>query len=185
MLKWRCVCLQVKTRLQLQSAHFSTLNNHNYSGGMMSAFRSIVREEGVRGLARGTTAQMLRVGVGSAVQLSTYESCKQLVLAYGIARDGIALHFASSVVSGLLLSVALNPVDVACTRMYNQSAAQQLYTSPIDCLVKTFRAEGVRGLYKGWLAQYARVAPHTTLTFVCFEQFRILIGRHVFGDENA
>lgn len=170
---------QVKTRLQLQSAHFQTLNHHNYNNGVLGAFRSIVREEGLRGLARGTTAQMLRVGVGSAVQLSTYESCKELVQQYGIAKDGVPLYLASSLVSGFVLSLALNPVDVVCTRMYNQGFKAGLYTSPVDCLVKLFRTEGLRGLYKGWLAQYARLAPHTMLTFICFEQFKSLFQRYM------
>lgn len=164
----------MKTRLQLQSKHFKTLNSHHYNNGLWDAFRSIVRQEGWKGLFRGTTAQMMRVGVGSAVQLSTYDSCKQFVLVNGIAKDGVTLHFASSLVSGFLLSIALNPVDVVCTRMYNQAAGAGLYRSPLDCLRKTFAAEGLAGLYKGWAAQYARVAPHTTFTFLCFEQFRSL-----------
>ena len=176
---------QVKTRLQLQSAHFTTLNQHNYNSGVLGAFRSIVRQEGARGLMRGTTAQMLRVGVGSAVQLSTYESCNELVRESGVAKDGVPLYFASSLVSGFLLSLAMNPVDVVCTRMYNQGASAGLYSSPVDCLVKMFRAEGVRGLYKGWLAQYARLAPHTTLTFICFEQFKNVFQEHLSGGSTS
>jgi len=33
--------------------------------------------------------------------------------------------------------------------------------NPIDCLYKTWQAEGVKGLYKGTSAHLARIAPHT------------------------
>jgi solute carrier family 25 protein 34/35 len=36
-----------------------------------------------------------------------------------------------------------------------------LYKNPIDCLYKTWQAEGVRGWYKGTTAHLARIAPHT------------------------
>ena len=46
----------------------------------------------------------------------------------------------------------MNPFDVMATRLYNQKVEEggkgALYTGPIDCLVKTVRAEGMRGIYK-------------------------------------
>jgi hypothetical protein len=32
--------------------------------------------------------------------------------------------------------------------MYSQSAKHTVYSGPIDCFVKTFRAEGVKGFFK-------------------------------------
>lgn len=59
------------------------------------------------------------------------------------------------------------------------------YKSPLDCLVRTFRAEGIRGLYKGWLAAYTRTAPHTVFTFVFFEQFRNLFLYLWYGPDES
>jgi solute carrier family 25 protein 34/35 len=45
----------------------------------------------------------------------------------------------------------MNPFDVVVTRLYNQRVEGRqgtLYSGPIDCLIKTFKAEGLRGLYK-------------------------------------
>lgn len=50
------------------------------------------------------------------------------------------------------------PADTVLTRMYNQNTVKDpvtgrvrgaLYTNPIDCLWKTFKAEGIAGWYKG------------------------------------
>jgi len=39
--------------------------------------------------------------------------------------------------------------DVIKTRLMNQDAADPLYRGMADCFVRTLRAEGWRGLYKG------------------------------------
>jgi hypothetical protein len=54
--------------------------------------------------------------------------------------------------------------------MMNQPKEAPLYKSAIDCAVKTARAEGVLGLYKGFLPAYARLAPHRVVHFVTLEQ---------------
>ncbi len=58
------------------------------------------------------------------------------------------------------------------TRLYQSAGRATFYTGPLDCLVKTVRGEGLAALQKGWLAQYARLGPHTILTFVFLEQVK-------------
>jgi Mitochondrial carrier protein len=48
----------------------------------------------------------------------------------------------------LFVTTMMNPFDVVSTRMYSQSAKHAVYSGPIDCFVKTFRAEGIKGFYK-------------------------------------
>jgi len=50
------------------------------------------------------------------------------------------------------------------------------YRSPLDVVIKTVRTEGLRGLYKGFIPVWARIAPHTIVTFAVFEQLRLLAG---------
>lgn len=45
--------------------------------------------------------------------------------------------------------------DVVKTRLMNQDPANPLYRGVADCFVRTLRAEGWRGLYKGWVAHPA------------------------------
>jgi solute carrier family 25 protein 34/35 len=76
----------------------------------------------------------------------------------------ISSSFASSLLTGFFATVAMNPPDVISTRLYNQPVVGgrgTLYTGWLDCARKTVRAEGVRGLYKGFLAHYLRLGPHT------------------------
>lgn len=48
--------------------------------GMIHALAAIYREHGILGLWRGSSAAVPRVSVGSAAQLSTFSSAKELVI---------------------------------------------------------------------------------------------------------
>lgn len=65
------------------------------------------------------------------------------------------------------------PVDFVKTRMMNY---RDLYSGPIDCITKTARSEGLRGFYKGWVPNYARLGPHTLLTMIVYDQMRASVG---------
>jgi solute carrier family 25, member 34/35 len=143
---------------------------------MIDGIWSIYKNEGgLKGLTRGIEGIALRVAFGSATQLSTYEQSKLLVLRTGFFEDNVFAHLAASCVSGLAVCTVMNPFDVVCTRLYNQKVSSgqgALYTGPIDCFLKTTRAEGFRALYKGYGAHFLRIAPHTVLTFLFWEQLK-------------
>ncbi|RKP36752.1 mitochondrial carrier domain-containing protein [Dimargaris cristalligena] len=180
----------IKTRMQSYSTQAAVGHQHHYTG-TWSALRHILRQDGLRGLFRGVDAAMIRTGAGSAVQLSTYDLCKHTLLrihlpasggADGAAvvplfRDDIYMHSVAALMTGLLVCLVMNPFDVVSTRMYNQktdarSGRGSLYRSPLDCLVKTFRAEGYRAFFKAIVPQYIRLGPHTILMFVFMEQIK-------------
>ncbi|KAI3662053.1 hypothetical protein MP638_005501 [Amoeboaphelidium occidentale] len=166
----------VKTRLQSASAKFAVGTQHHYKG-MSDAFMAIYREGGYRALLAGAQASMLRTGVGSGIQLSTYHRVRLYLVSNGIVSDSVFADIASSMTSGFMVCVGMNPFDVVSTRLYNQNINREtgrgsLYTGPIDCLVKTVKAEGFSGLYKGFFAHYLRIGPHTVLCFVFLEELR-------------
>lgn len=56
-------------------------------------------------------------------------------------------YLASSMVAGLVVTTAMNPLDVISTRLYTQgTGVTERYTGPLDCAMKTTRAEGFRGV---------------------------------------
>ncbi|KAI9150906.1 Mitochondrial oxaloacetate carrier protein [Blastocladiella emersonii ATCC 22665] len=182
----------VKTRMQSYSTDprlmgVGAQHKYRHTG---HALAEVVREGGVMNLWRGVTASMMRTGVGSAVQLSSYDTIKDFLLTHDLFQsvdratgerspvftEGVGLHFCASMITGLLVAVSMNPFDVVSTRLYNQKVLPDgtgaLYRGPIDCFAKTLRAEGISALYKGLSAHYLRVGPHTILTFVFLEQVR-------------
>ena len=152
-------------------------HQHAYTGAWQGLFQ-IFREEGVRGLYRGATAAMLRVGVGSGVQLSTYDASKRFVVSLSegkLTDKSVMTHFTASLVSGVFITLAMNPFDVMSTRMYNQPVKDGkgvMYSNVLDCAKKIMTSEGPLGFYKGFLPHYLRLGPHTILTFVFWEQLK-------------
>ena len=110
--------------------------------------------------------------------------------------------FAASMVSGFFTCVFMSPFDVIATRLFNQGETRVtphlrcavlfmvsillfwggtgvdangrglLYRSVADCFTKTLRTEGLHGLYKGFVPNYWRIAPHTILNLTFWDQFK-------------
>ncbi|KAJ2782846.1 Mitochondrial oxaloacetate carrier protein [Coemansia javaensis] len=169
----------VKTRMQSASKFAAVGHQHEYRS-MADGLRRIWQAGGVRGLFRGMDAAMMRAGVGSSVQLATYDLLKaqavQRLAHRGLTGDSVWTHLLASMGTGLCVCVAMNPFDVVSTRMYNQKAAAggggSLYRNPLQCFYRTVAAEGFSSLYKGFLAHYMRLGPHTVLMFVFVEQIK-------------
>ncbi|XP_063365307.1 mitochondrial 2-oxoglutarate/malate carrier protein-like [Cydia amplana] len=135
----------------------------NYKN-VADALIRIVREEGVLKLWRGATPTVGRAMVVNAAQLSTYSQAREVFIGY--VPDGITLHFCASMVSGLVTTIASMPVDIIKTRIQNAAKGE----SQLSVVSNLLRSEGVLSLWKGFLPYYARLGPHTVLTFIFLEQ---------------
>ncbi|XP_053610580.1 mitochondrial 2-oxoglutarate/malate carrier protein [Plodia interpunctella] len=135
----------------------------NYKN-VADALVRIVREEGVLKLWRGATPTVGRAMVVNAAQLSTYSQAREAFVSY--VPDGIALHFCASMVSGLVTTIASMPVDIIKTRIQNAAKGE----GQLAVVSNLLRNEGVLSLWKGFLPYYARLGPHTVLTFIFLEQ---------------
>lgn len=182
----------VKTRMQATSAIFKARKSYEY-GSTVDAFRKIYIDQGMKGFFRGMDAAskfkpflftvsvhffpfhhelraVLRLTASSICQLVIYDSAKEAIQHYHHLSNGSMLHLLSSTASTIGVVAVMNPLDVAATRMYQDS--EGLYRNPIDCLIKTTKYEGILALYKGSIVQFTRVAPHTILTFFFYEKIK-------------
>ncbi|ESN95002.1 hypothetical protein HELRODRAFT_186014 [Helobdella robusta] len=152
--------------------------------GMLDAGVSIVRVAGLRGLYQGAVPNI--VGAGSAWGLyffayNTLKSRRQN------GRRDIALnahvHMSMATQAGIFTLLTTNPIWVAKTRLclqYDQtnSARRQFskndsrhYRGLLDCLVKTYKYEGIAGLYKGLVPGLVGVS-HGALQFMAYEELK-------------
>ncbi|KAE8749796.1 hypothetical protein FOCC_FOCC003537 [Frankliniella occidentalis] len=147
----------------------------NYSNAL-TALARIAKEEGILALWKGAVPTMGRAMVVNAVQLSTYQQAKQQLLTSGYFEENIKLHFCASMISGLATTIASMPLDIAKTRIQNMKVVEgkPQFTGTIDVLSKVVRHEGVFALWKGFTPYYARLGPHTVLTFIFMEQLNQL-----------
>lgn len=59
------------------------------------------------------------------------------------------------------------------------------YKGAGDVLIKVIRNEGFFALWKGFTPYYARLGPHTVLTFIFLEQMNTLYKELVLGDYSG
>jgi solute carrier family 25 (mitochondrial oxoglutarate transporter), member 11 len=145
-----------------------------------NVFDAIVRtarEEGVLTLWRGAGATVTRAMIVSSVQLGVYDQAKDVWSATA-GLNGVGLHLASSVTSGVCYSVASLPIDQAKSRIQVQpSRATDValeYTSVPQTIAKVVRSEGFAALWKG-LGPYAmRCSGHTVAMLLALEQLRLI-----------
>ncbi|UYV68557.1 SLC25A11 [Cordylochernes scorpioides] len=157
---------------------------------VFNALFRITKEEGVLTLWRGCIPTIGRAMVVNAAQLASYSQAKQILLNSGYFQDNIMLHFSSSMISGLITTIASMPVDIAKTRIQNMKivdgkpeyrgaitlwssdSSQCIYPCVLQHVLSSIvKSDGVLGLWvgKGFLPYYVRIAPHTVLTFIFME----------------
>ncbi|KAE8288172.1 Solute carrier family 25 member 35 [Larimichthys crocea] len=169
----------VKTHLQSQSTSCIAVGHQYKHQGMVHALTAIYRQHGILGLWRGSSAAVPRVSVGSAAQLSTFSSAKELVIDLQVfPKNSWLVALSAGMISSVVVVLAMTPFDVVSTRLYNQPVDQlgkgQLYKGFADCFSKTLRKEGLMGLYKGLGASYFRLGPHTILSLFFWDELRKL-----------
>ncbi|TKS65711.1 Mitochondrial 2-oxoglutarate/malate carrier protein [Collichthys lucidus] len=125
---------------------------------VFNALARITREEGVTTLWRGCIPTMARAVVVNAAQLASYSQSKQA-----------------------LLDSASMPVDIVKTRIQNMKMidGKPEYKNGLEVLMRVVRSEGFFSLWKGFTPYYARLGPHTVLTFIFLEQMNRLYKTHV------
>lgn len=59
------------------------------------------------------------------------------------------------------------------------------YKGTVDVIRKIISNEGVLALWKGFTPYYARLGPHTVLTFIILEQLTGSYYKYVLGDTTG
>ncbi|XP_017020009.1 solute carrier family 25 member 35 [Drosophila kikkawai] len=172
----------IKTQLQAQAAKQIAVGYQHPHTSMSDAIRQIYRKNGVFGLWRGSMANVGRATTASAVQIATFGQAKSLLKESGVITHPTCLSFCSGLAAGSFVSVAITPLDVITTRLYNQGVDAHgrglYYNGWLDCVLKILRSEGVHGLYKGFWPIYLRSAPYSTLVLLFFDELIALRERY-------
>jgi hypothetical protein len=158
----------VKVRMQA----FSGAGASRYSS-TWAALADIYTKNGWKGLYRGVGPSTQRAALLTASQLASYDHIKQWLLSLGY-REGIPLHGVCSFLAGFVCAAVTSPVDLLKTRVMNAPPGK--YSSAFDCMRQTYANEGPLGFYKGFFPNWYRIAPHTVVTMLVYEQFRRVTG---------
>lgn len=123
-------------------------------------------------------AALPRAALGSGAQIATFGKVKAFLVQKDWVVQPTCNSFCAGLIAGSVMAVAMTPPDVIATRLYNQGVDAQgrglLYRGWLDCALKIFRTEGMYGMYKGFWPNYLRIAPHSTLVLLFFDELLVL-----------
>jgi len=133
----------------------------------------VYKHEGVTKVFAGATMATSRAVLMTVGQLSCYDQVKQVLLSSPYFSDNVITHFLSSFIAGAIATTLTQPLDVLKTRTMNAKPGE--YKSLWHCIVVTGQ-NGPLGFFKGYVPAFVRLAPHTILMFMFFEQLRQKFG---------
>jgi hypothetical protein len=114
---------QLKIHFQSNSAQSIAVGHQHKNIGTIRGLQSLYVQYGVvRGLWRGATGAMVRIGVASAMQLSTMGLMNEALVKHGLLTNDqkVLCTLVSSMLGGILMAVVMAPFDLVSTRLYNQ-----------------------------------------------------------------
>ncbi|KAG0237252.1 hypothetical protein BGW42_001519 [Actinomortierella wolfii] len=126
-------------------------NLYNYTS-MSSAFSSIFRKEGIRGLWAGFGATAMRDAPLAGLYVLFYEQSKVLL-------GGVAAGFLSTTIT--------HPFDMLKTRMQLKPSD---YKNVFQAARKVFLEEGMVGFFDGILVRTIRKSVHSAITWTVYEE---------------
>nr|BAR47391.1 mitochondrial uncoupling protein 3 [Thunnus orientalis] len=157
----------VKVRFQAQVRLADGVRRYN---GTLDAYKTIARDEGVRGLWKGCMPNITRNAIVNCAELVTYDLIKEVILKYDIMTDNLPCHFTAALSAGFCTTIVASPVDVVKTRYMNSHSGQ--YNSAINCALNMLRHEGPTAFYKGSMPSFLRLGSWNIVMFVTYEQIK-------------
>ncbi|XP_069572280.1 mitochondrial basic amino acids transporter-like [Brachyistius frenatus] len=153
----------VKVRLQVQSVDKPLYR------GTVHCFQSIIRQESVFGLYKGIGSPMMGLTFINAIVFGVQGNAMRL-----LGHDTPMNQFLAGAAAGIIQCVICCPMELAKTRLQMQGtgekkSSRKLYKSSLDCLVRIYNREGLRGVNRGMITTVLRETPGFGVYFLSYD----------------
>uniref|UniRef100_A0A3P8XVY6 Solute carrier family 25 member 3 n=2 Tax=Esox lucius TaxID=8010 RepID=A0A3P8XVY6_ESOLU len=161
----------VKCRLQVDPNKYKSI---------FRGFSITIKEDGMRGLAKGWAPTFIGYSMQGLCKFGFYEVFKTT---YGdlIGEENAylwrtSLYLAASASAEFFADIALAPMEACKVRIQTQPG----YANTLrQCAPKMFAEEGLWAFYKGVVPLWMRQIPYTMMKFACFERTVEMLYKHV------
>lgn len=167
----------IKIRLQLQQESMRT----GHYRGIVSAAGKIAKEEGLRGLWRGTIPGLLLWIPYSAIQFAALGQANRAAEKLGFAPDDARVALASGALAAALATVFSYPLDLLRTILAGQGDPPK-YPGLLAAARGVFASRGYAGLFAGCRATLLEIVPNGAVQFGSYSALRTVCRRANGGD---
>ncbi|CAF1162942.1 unnamed protein product [Didymodactylos carnosus] len=174
---------RVKLLLQTQDVNQKALEKGKYKG-FGDCFVRCVKEEGALSLWRGNWANVIRYFPTQALNFAFKETYQKMFANYNPKTDPYKFFAGNLFAGGMAGATGLlfvYPLDFARTRLgvdIGKNVHERQFKGMNDCLVKIFKADGIRGLYRGFSISVAGIFVYRAFYFGGYDAGK----RFMFGD---
>ncbi|CAH1363709.1 hypothetical protein MTP99_000043 [Tenebrio molitor] len=166
---------RVKLILQVQHANKQIPEEKRYKG-IIDCFIRIPKEQGILSYWRGNLANVLRYFPTQALNFA-FKDVYKAIFMEGVDKNTqfwryFAANLASGGAAGATSLCFVYPLDYARTRLgadVGKSLAERQYTGIIDCIMKTFKTDGLMGLYRGFSVSVQGIIIYRASYFGLFD----------------
>ncbi|XP_005390488.1 PREDICTED: solute carrier family 25 member 47 isoform X1 [Chinchilla lanigera] len=137
--------------------------------GPLHCLATVAREEGLRGLYRGSPALLLREGHSFATYFLSYAILCERLSPAGHSQPDVAGVLVAGGCAGVLAWAVATPMDVIKSRLQADGQGLRRYRGLLHCVVSSVREEGPRVLFKGLALNCCRAFPVNMVVFVAYE----------------
>lgn len=137
------------------------------------------RNEGFSSFYRGILPNIIRAALVTTSQLSSYDQFKEILKKSSYFSEGILRDFTSAVLAGFVATTVCSPMDVMKSRIMNSNKCKNMLLT----FKEEIKKEGIRFIFRGWTPSFIRLGPHTTITFIIFEEEKKL-WRRIYRKDN-
>ncbi|KAM3846545.1 solute carrier family 25 member 36-A-like isoform 2-T2 [Vipera latastei] len=170
----RPVCLPA---VQLQGVNGTFVRPGLPRIGFLELLRIILEKEGVRSLFRGLGPNLIGVAPSRAIYFAAYSGAKER-LNRVFMPESKKVHMISAACAGITSATLTNPIWLVKTRMQlERRGKNERSTSGLQCAMRVYYREGLRGFYRGVTASYAGVTE-TVIHFVLYEALKQRLREH-------
>ena len=170
----------VRTRLSVQSAAIGkeATGRREMDGIWVTMKRMYQQEGGVRALYRGLGPTLTGVAPYIALNFQFYEVLRKHFTKPGESGPTHINKLLCGALAGTIAQTCTYPLDVLRRRMQvtGMKETEFEFKNAWDALYQTIKKEKIRGLYKGMVPNYLKVAPAIGVSFWTYEFTKSLLG---------
>ncbi|XVF19248.1 hypothetical protein REPUB_Repub11eG0093600 [Reevesia pubescens] len=155
--------------------------------GIGDCFKRTIQDEGMASLWRGNTVNVIRYFPTQALNFAFKDYIKKL-FDFKKDRDGYWKWFAGNLASGgaagASSQIFVYSLDYARTRLANDAKAakkggERQFNGLVDVYRKTFRSDGIAGLYRGFNISIVGIIIYRGLYFGMYDSLKpvVLVGK--------
>uniref|UniRef100_A0A8C6TGW8 Mitochondrial basic amino acids transporter n=1 Tax=Neogobius melanostomus TaxID=47308 RepID=A0A8C6TGW8_9GOBI len=141
--------------------------------GTYHCFQSIIRQESALGLYKGLGSPLMGLTFINAIVFGVQGNAMRK-----LGQDTPLNQFLAGASAGTIQCVICCPMELAKTRMQMQGTGEKkskrkLYKNSLDCLVRIYRKEGLRGINRGMVTTLLRETPGFGVYFLPEDSYMI------------